>query len=91
MTDLAKETIARLIVEYMNSILPEIKNAILAGTHDGMDENEFYTQTLLNAIRVSTELSVNLALSTLESAGVLHLVSDEKELRKLLLRPVEKK
>ncbi|HJK46764.1 MAG TPA: hypothetical protein O0X10_04990, partial [Methanocorpusculum sp.] len=67
-----------------------IRENILAGTHDQMTENEFYTQTLLNSIRVSTELSINIILNVLESAGLIQLLSDEKELRRLLLRPVEK-
>lgn len=89
MTDLTKEVISRLIVEHMNSNLPAIHDAILAGTYSGMSEKEYYTQTLLNSIRVSTEISVSLILNALETAGAIHLVSDERELRKLLLRPVE--
>lgn len=90
MNDLTKEFITKAIVDYMNSNLPTIRENILAGTHDRMTENEFYTQTLLNSIRVSTELSINIILNVLEGAGLIQLLSDEKELRRLLLRPVEK-
>ena len=90
MNDLTKELITRAIVDYMNSNLPTIRENILAETHDQMTENEFYTQTLLNSIRVSTELSINIILNVLEGTGLIQLLSDEKELRKLLLRPVEK-
>lgn len=90
MKDLAHEIIARAIVDYMNSNLPTIHENVLAGTHDDMTENEFYTQTLLNSIRVSTELSITIILNVLENAGLIHFLSDEKELRKLLLHPVGK-
>lgn len=90
MNDLTKEIITRSIADYMNSNLPAIRKNILAGTYDGMTNNEFYTQTLLNSIRVSTDLSVSIILNVLESAGTIQLLSDEKELRKLLLHPVEK-
>lgn len=90
MNDLTQEIITRSIADYMNSNLPTIRENILAGTHDKMTENEFYTQTLLNSIRVSTDLSINIILNVLEGAGLIHLLSDEKELRRLLLRPAEK-
>lgn len=90
MNDLTQEIVTRAIVDYMNSNLPSIRENILAGTYDGMTKNEFYTQTLLNSIRVSTDLSVSIILNLLERAGIIQLQSDEKELRKLLLHPVEK-
>lgn len=90
MKDLTHEVIARAIVDYINSNLPTIRESVLAGTRDDMTENEFYTQTILNSIRVSTELSVTIILKVLENAGLIHLLSDEKELRKLLLHPVGK-
>lgn len=90
MNDLTQEIVTRAIVDYMNSNLPSIRENILAGTYDGMTKNEFYTQTLLNSIRVSTDLSVSIILNLLERAGTIQLQSDEKELRKLLLHPVEK-
>ena len=90
MNDLTQEIITRSIADYMNSNLPTIRENILAGTHDKMTENEFYTQTLLNSIRVSTDLSINITLNVLVGAGLIHLLSGEKELRGLLLRPAEK-
>ena len=90
MNDIAQRIVSEAIVDYMNSNLQSIRENILAGTSSEMTENEFYTQTLLNSIRVSTDLSVSIILSLLENEGLVKLCSDEKELRKLLLHLVEK-
>lgn len=89
MNDLHRDIISKAIVNYMNSNLSTIQKNVLAGTCEGMTTNEFYTQTLLNSIRVSTELSVNILLDVLEENGLIHF-SSEKEIRKSLLHLVEK-
>ena len=90
MNDIAQRIVSKAIVDYMNSNLQTIRENVLSGTNSEMTENEFYTQTLLNSIRVSTDLSVSIILNLLENEGLVKLRSDEKELRKLLLHLVEK-
>lgn len=90
MNTLNEHIITKVITDYLNSNLPAIRDHVLTGTKENMTEHEFYTQTLLNSIRVSTDLSVKIILGLLENLELIHLTSDEKELRKLLLHPVER-
>ena len=89
MNDLNQEFITQIISEYMNNNLPAIRERLLAGTRPGMTKDEFHTQTLLNSICLSVDLSMSTILSILEGEGLIQLASDEKAFRRLFLRPVE--
>lgn len=89
MNDLNQEFITQIISEHINNNLPAVRERLLAGTHPGMTSDEFYTQTLLNSICLSVDLSISTILSILEGEGVIQLASDEKALRRLFLHPVE--
>lgn len=86
MTDSA----SKLINAYVQKILddnPEIfENYLLNGVDDCSEIERALTKMIMNSVRVSTSISVQIIMNILEEEGIISINSDEKILLKNLLK-----
>ena len=70
----------------LTKALPELEAGIMKGVNveDGIEHMR--TQMLLNCISLSVQASVQIVMDILDTAGVIYLPTEKRDLRKLTLR-----
>ena len=73
-----------MICDYTESQTEQVFDMILSGTSEQDSEQKVYSQMLLNGIKLSTYLSVQMILDILIENQIVEL--DERQIQKLLLK-----
>ena len=88
MSPVIENVISKAIVESINKNSETIRNELMQDITSEMDAETFVTQAIYNSIRISVDMSVKTIMEILVSQGLVQF-SDEKQIRSLLLTPVE--
>lgn len=88
MNPVIENVISKAIVESINKNSETIRNELMQDITSEMDAETFVTQVIYNSIRISVDMSVKTIMELLESQGLVQF-SDVKQIRALLLTPVE--
>ena len=88
MSPVIEKAISEAIVDYINKNSETIRNELMQDITPGLDAETFITQAIYNSIRISVDMSVKTIMEILASQGLVQF-SDEKQIRALLLTPVE--
>lgn len=88
MSPVIEKAISEAIVDYINKNSETIRNELMQDITPGLDAETFITQAIYNSIRISVDMSVKTIMEILASQGLVQF-SDEKQIRSLLLTPVE--
>lgn len=88
MSPLIEKAISEAIVETINKSSETIRSELMQDITPGLDAETFITQVIYNSIRISVDMSVKTIMELLSSQGIVQF-ADEKQIRSLLLTPVE--
>lgn len=84
MKETTKKAIYQMICDSTESQTEQVFDMILSGTSEQDSEQKVYSQMLLNGIKLSTYLSVQMILDILIENQIVEL--DERQIQKLLLK-----
>ena len=84
MKETTKKAIYKMICDSTESQTEQVFDMILSGTSEQDSEQKVYSQMLLNGIKLSTYLSVQMILDILIENQIVEL--DERQIQKLLLK-----
>lgn len=84
MKETTKKAIYKMICDSTQSQTEQVFDMILSGTSEQDSEQKVYSQMLLNGIKLSTYLSIQMILDILIENQIVEL--DERQIQKLLLK-----
>nr|DAG84457.1 MAG TPA: hypothetical protein [Caudoviricetes sp.] len=84
MKETTKKAIYKMICDSTESQTEQIFDMLFSGTSEQDSEQKIYSQMLLNGIKLSTYLSVQMILDLLIENQIVEL--DERQIQKLLLQ-----
>lgn len=88
MDTLLSKAVSSTIVDSINKNSDSIREDLLCGIKENATPEEFVSQVVYNSIRISVDMSVKTIMDILISQNLIQTV-DEKQLRALLLTPLE--
>ena len=86
LTELQNELIDVAVNNAVGKMMPEFEEQIMLGVSQLETEEAKAKQMLLNAIRISSMISVRTIMNALVETDVLSFPSDQGELRKLIFQ-----
>lgn len=84
MKETTKKAIYKMICDSTESQTEQVFDMLFSGTPEQDSEQKIYSQMLLNGIKLSTYLSVQMILDLLIENQIVEL--DERQIQKLLLQ-----
>lgn len=88
MNPILEKAISEAIADSINKNSETIRNELMQDITPGLNPETFITQAIYNSIRISADMSVKIIMKILSSQGIVQF-ADEKQIRSLLLTPVE--
>ena len=90
MTDLTAKAIENIVNEQFIKNSDGIQQTLLTGLNDSMTPEVIHATMLINSMKLSVNMSVQIISELLTNSGIVEF-ADEERLRRLLLSPVNKK
>lgn len=90
MNEIMSKTIEKIVSEQINNDYENIQNALFDGTTETMSAEKIYSVMLLNSMKLSVNISVQIITDMLVNACAIE-IADENTLRRILLSSVKEK
>lgn len=85
LSELQKSVIDQCVQEIINDSFAAYPDALIHDIADDATREKVYAKMLVNSVRLSVSLSVQLVFELLEQSEMIHVTDDEGNLRRLLL------